>query len=78
MTAPRGADLPCPKCHGTGRIPDDRVLGAELRRRRLKRGLGLREMAARLEFSPAYISDLELGRRAWSPSTRERYERCLK
>lgn len=43
-------------------------LGAHLRGRRLDCGLSLRALAARVEVSPAYLSDLEWGRR--HPSAR--------
>ncbi len=37
--------------------------GALLRFLRLERGIGLRELARRLHFSAAYLSDLERNRR---------------
>lgn len=38
-------------------------LPAELRRYRKKHGVGLNEMARRMKVSPAYLSDIEHGRR---------------
>lgn len=55
----------CPTCNGSGRVADPVVAGAAYRKRRLKAGIGLREMSRRLDVSAAYLSDLELGRRGW-------------
>ncbi len=52
--------MKCPKCNGTGRIPDPE----RLRKVRLKKGLSLRAMAESIGVSAAYLSDVELGRRA--------------
>jgi transcriptional regulator with XRE-family HTH domain len=40
--------------------------GANVRALRLKKGVCLREVARRLGWSAAYVSDLELGRRGWT------------
>lgn len=40
---------------------------------REKQGISLRFVAKRLQFSAAYVSDLELGRRNWSDKLREKY-----
>lgn len=55
----------CPKCEGTGKIIDHAALGLELRQMRLKAGVSLRHMAFRLQITPPYLSDLELGKRSW-------------
>lgn len=55
----------CPTCRGTGTVEDQAAIGAKMRALRTKNGITLREMAGRLGFSPAYISDLERGRRQW-------------
>jgi transcriptional regulator with XRE-family HTH domain len=52
----------CPKCDGTGNIPDP----GEMRRVRMSRGFLLREVARRMHISPAYLSDLERGKRDWN------------
>lgn len=67
----------CPKCLGTGKVDDLFSIGADLRRLREGAGLSLREMAARLNMSPAYLSDLERGHRAWRPDLIKRYEDAL-
>jgi transcriptional regulator with XRE-family HTH domain len=48
-----------------------------MREKRLASWLTLREMARRLALSPAYVSDLELGRRRWTPKILARYQRAL-
>ena len=68
---------PCPRCDGTGRVPDDRILGAKMRARREATGLSLRDLAKRCGWSAAYVSDLELGRRGWGKKQRTRYEAAL-
>ncbi len=57
----------CDKCGGTGRIPDDRIYGAEMRKFREAAGITARTVARRLEVSASYLSDLEHGRRRWTP-----------
>lgn len=37
----------------------------------------LREMARRTEFSVAYLSDLELGRRRWSAKLKRAFDKAL-
>ena len=56
----------CRHCKGTGVVPEAVHTGAEMRRRREKAGMGLREMARRIGFAPSYLGHLEAGRRAWS------------
>jgi len=45
---------------------------------REKAGLSVREVARRMGFSAAYISDLELGKRHWSRSKSILFERAVK
>jgi len=68
---------PCPKCGGTGKIISQRALGEELRALRKKRGVSLRRMAELLDVSAPYLSDLELGRRAWSDERASEYKSKL-
>lgn len=63
----------CETCKGSGRVPNPVAVGASMRRRRERAGIGLREMARRVNMTAAYLSDLELGRRAWR-NTRLRAE----
>lgn len=53
--------VPCRECGGTGNL--SRVNPAWLRSVREASGKSLRVMAQELKLSPAYISDIELGRR---------------
>ena len=67
----------CPRCNGTGEIPDDRVIGSQLRKLREDAGLSLREVARRLNYSAAHVSDLELGRRGWSEQRIQAYKQAI-
>ncbi len=44
---------------------DHVAAGAAMRAMREKKKVSLRAVATRLGFSPAYVSDLELGKRNW-------------
>lgn len=68
---------PCPRCGGSGVVADDRVVGAALRAKREGFGRSLRDQARAMAVSPAYLSDLELGRRTWRGELIERYEESL-
>ena len=46
---------------------DHARIGAEMREARKRAGISGRQMAARMKASPAYVSDLELGRLCWTP-----------
>lgn len=46
---------------------DHARIGAEMRDTRKRAGISGRQMAVRMKASPAYVSDLELGRRCWTP-----------
>ena len=66
----------CPSCGcdlAAERAELARAQGRIFRARRLRRGLSLRETARRAGISAAHLSDIELGRRAWST----RVERAL-
>ena len=65
----------CRRCQGTGEEPDHVTIGANLRSSRERAGITLREMARRLGYSPPYISDRELGRRAWRPQLLRDYQK---
>ena len=52
--------------------------GANARREREERRISLRRMAKYLGFSPAYIHDLELGKRNWNMNKIRAYEKVLK
>jgi len=50
------------------------VRGADLRRVREAADVRIRELARQSRFSPAYLSDIELGRRNASPEVVALYE----
>lgn len=68
----------CPMCSGTGRVKDPAAIGAKMRKLREKTGVSLRTLATRLNFSAAYVSDLELGKRAWSDELETLYISALR
>ena len=63
----------CPRCHGTGSVPDLNKLGPELRRRRVKSGISLREVARRTGMSPTHLHDIEHGLRG-GPKAQKAFE----
>ena len=67
----------CQHCNGTGRAIDHRALGNHLRSKRVSRLMSLREMARRMNFTAAYLSDLEKGRRQWSKKLIDLFEKGL-
>lgn len=62
----------CWRCHGRGFIE---YIGDDLRRKRQKAGLSLREVARRIKLTPAYISDVELNRRGATERIMRFYKR---
>lgn len=63
----------CPHCFGTGKVQDNRELGADLRRYREWHETTLGAVASAMGFSVSYICDLELGRRDWREDLVHRY-----
>lgn len=51
--------------------------GAAARNLRISKKLSLREVARRLGYSAAFVSDLELGRRCWTEEKAEAYNRVV-
>lgn len=70
--------LTCPQCHGEGTVENPAYRGQEMRRLRQAAGLSLREVARQMKLSAAYVSDLELGRRAWSKRLINDYGKAIK
>ena len=68
----------CIRCGGSGEIENPVYRGQEMRKKRETAARSLRDVARRMELSAAYVSDLELGRRAWSPKLIKAYEGALK
>lgn len=68
---------PCPHCDGTGRVLDERAIGALMRSVRESKQLSLRKLALRLKWSATYVSDLERGHKLWTTAKQNRYLRAL-
>lgn len=56
---------------------DHARIGSEMREARKVAGVSGRQLATRLQCSPAYVSDLELGRRCWTPEKMRWYRDAL-
>jgi transcriptional regulator with XRE-family HTH domain len=54
---------------------DHAKAGSEIRRLRVAAGISLRRLALLLQVSAPFLSDMELGKRGWSP---ERFEQAQK
>lgn len=68
----------CPKCNGTGRLPDWSKIGRKWRKSRRDRDLTQRQIAQQLGYSVAYISMLEKGQKAWTSRMEFRYLAAIK
>jgi DNA-binding transcriptional regulator YiaG len=53
------------------------VIAAHLKAKRQKAGLSLREVARRMQFTPAYVSDVELGRRGCPVKFADEYLKAI-
>lgn len=67
----------CPHCDGTGRVLDEKAVGALMRTVRKAKGVSLREAARRLHWSAPYICDLEYGRRGWTTDKQNKYLKAI-
>lgn len=67
---------PCHCCGGTGEETDHAALGAKMRSLRQSKGLSIRQLARKLRFTPAYLSDLEKGKRNWRDELVNAYEKA--
>lgn len=63
----------CPRCLGTGLIPDQAVVGGGLRKSRTR---SLRDVALDMGISAAHLSLLERGKRRWTPDLVERHRKA--
>jgi transcriptional regulator with XRE-family HTH domain len=52
--------------------------GADLRKKRKQHGFSLKEVAAKMEISIGYLSDLERGNRHWSDDLKHIFENAIK
>ena len=57
----------CRRCYGSGLEPDHVTIGLNMRRRRLDASMTLKDLAEKLDVTKAHCSDLELGKRTWTP-----------
>ena len=69
--------LPCAKCQGSGKVLDQKKLGAEMRKKRMARKMSLRKMAKTLGYSAMYVSHIERGLRPWNEALIQRYDKML-
>lgn len=58
-------------------VIDDRATGKAARSKRQKKGIGLREMARRLNTRPRTLMNLEGGSHRWTHRWAYRYQRAL-
>lgn len=65
--------MKCPKCGGTGDIPDY----AFLLRKRIKSGISQTKAAKIMGISNTYLSELENGRRDWNARLLAKFKRIL-
>lgn len=72
-SAIRRSKAPCPKCGGRGFTM--RIVGPTLRGIRKRSGLTVPALAERIGVSDAYLSMVELGRRAISARVLRAYQR---
>ena len=72
-----GSDLLCTHTVSFKEV-DNFETGFRARQLRYEHHLSLREVARRLGWSAAYVSDLERGRRGWKPETAKKYERVIR
>jgi transcriptional regulator with XRE-family HTH domain len=70
--------MKCDKCGGTGKIESPVLAGSFRRKIRKQYGLTLRAVATKMGVSAAYVSDLELGRRNWSPAVSAQYDNAMR
>ncbi len=60
-------DEKCDKCGGSGKAIDQHQTAKQLRALRESHNVSAVAVAARMGFTPAFIGDLEHGRRNWTP-----------
>lgn len=72
------ATVTCPNCEGCGEIENPLWRGQKMRLERNNIEATLTDVARKMGFSKGYVSDLELGRRAWSSKLISAYEKALR
>ena len=67
----------CHCCNGSGVEQDDRVLGQNLKRKRLAAGMTGVQMARALHISTSFLCQLEAGHRTWQSGMVTAYHNVL-
>lgn len=70
--------LRCRHCGGKGVVPNAAFIGASMRTKRERLGLGVRQIARLARCSASYVSDLESGRRGWDGPVAQRISELLR
>lgn len=68
----------CHCCSGSGKEIDPRAVGEEMLALRLKSRITQRAVADHMNFTSAYVSDLEKGKRLWRDELMELYQKAVK
>ena len=67
-------EMKCQRCNGTGDEPDNKAIGKRMAALREAAGLSLREVGVKAGLSHAYLCQLEVGTRRWTPYYIRLYE----
>lgn len=59
-------NIACPHCRGTGKVPDAAKQGRQLKEQREAKTISQRRVARSMNISPAFLCDLEAGKRNWT------------
>lgn len=68
---------PCKRCSGSGFEPDPKTIGESMRKAREDAGLSLRQVATRMGYSAAYVSDLERGQRLFGHVQKRKFTEAI-
>lgn len=66
----------CRCCQGSGKELDHKAVGAEMKKVRNAAGLSQAALGKRMNFSSAYLCDLEQGYRNWTEALIERFRKA--
>lgn len=67
----------CPKCRGTGLVPNQYALALERRSARMRAHITMTEVAEKMGITCCHLSLLERGKRNWSPEMTMRHEEAI-
>ena len=68
----------CPKCNGTGKLPDRHAIGCQFKRKRQKKGYTLSKVSNLTGISRAQLCKLENGQKEWRQDHIDAYKKALK